>query len=136
MHFKKLTDLPIVMPTRATKDSAGYDLHALEGGVVKVGKRLLIKTGLTVVGMEGDQVGFIKPKSGLAYKHGIDVLAGVIDADYKDDIGVILINHGDHDFKFETGKSIAQLVVIDYYIMSNEKEVRADRMGGFGSTNK
>jgi dUTP pyrophosphatase len=79
-------------------------------------------------------VGIIKPRSGLAFNYGIDVLAGVIDADYKDEIKVILINHGDDPYHIKAGDRIAQLVVLPYYVINGEDGNAPIRSGGFGST--
>lgn len=133
-----------IIPTRATTLSAGYDLHAYEGGVIHPKHRLLVKTA---IGWKMDNeysqlVGIIKPRSGLAHKNGIDVLAGVIDADYiEEDIGVILYNTGDQDFVFEKGKAIAQLVVTQFFMTEQDRidtvqDELTKRDGGFDSTGR
>jgi deoxyuridine 5'-triphosphate nucleotidohydrolase len=127
------------MPRRATNGSAGYDLHALEGGKIYAGEQLLVKTGITFLGTtvhmsSGPEgwFGMIKPRSGLAYKHCIDVMAGVIDADYREDIGVILRNkHRENTFDFTKGDRIAQIIIIPCYMGGYSTE---ERDGGFGST--
>ncbi len=121
-----------VIPTRATKGSAGYDLHALEGGTLYSGERMLVKTGITW-DVKDNHVGLIKPRSGLAYKFGIDVLAGVIDSDYDGDIGVLLYNTDDNPFKFNKGDKIAQLVIQTFESLTSD-DVEVTRDGGFGST--
>lgn len=136
--FVKLQEEAII-PQRATFQSAGYDLHALEGGTVQANDRLLIKTGISWVTDENAGiVGLIKPRSGLAYKHGIAVMAGVIDADYRKDIGVILHNTSVEDFVFEAGDKIAQLVVQQFFTLDNDEATmeKVIRDGGFGSTGK
>jgi len=120
------------VPTRATKGSAGYDLHALCGGTIPSGERLLIKTGIAWNVQDG-YVGFIKPRSGLAYKFGIDVMAGVIDSDYEGDIGVILFNTDENDFEFNAGDRIAQLVILPFESFASD-HIESKRHGGFGST--
>ena len=134
MRFHRLDDRATI-PIRATTGSAGYDLRTLEDFTLVPGQRLLVKTGITFEDAHTDLVGFIKPKSGLAYKYGIDVLAGVIDSDYRDDIGVILINHGEKSVTFKAGNAVAQLVMFKYYTL-DEKDVEGLRNGGYGSTGK
>ena len=105
------------LPEYATPQSAGMDLRAaLEGPVVlEPGARMLIPTGLHIELPPGYEAQ-VRPRSGLAYKHGLTVLnsPGTIDADYRGDIGVILINHGQAAFTIEPGERIAQLVVASY----------------------
>ena len=132
MQFIKL-DERATIPTRATKASAGYDLKALDGFVLMPRQRLLVPTGLSIRYMNPRAVGLIKDKSGLAHKFGLTTLAGVIDADYTGDIGVILLNTGNDVVTFKAGQSIAQLVVVPYYTF--KEEVLVERDGGFGSTN-
>lgn len=129
------------LPQYSTPQSAGLDLRAsLDVPVVlQPGERSLIPTGIKLAlppGMEAQ----VRPRSGLAYKHGITVLnaPGTIDADYRGDIGVILVNHGDVAFTVEDGSRIAQIVLAKYEQVAWE-EVReltdTDRGdGGFGST--
>ena len=80
-----------MIPARANKTDAGYDLWSVESYTLKPLERKLFKTGISVEIPEG-HYGRIAPRSGLAYKHGLDVLAGVIDSSYRGEIGVILIN--------------------------------------------
>jgi dUTP pyrophosphatase len=128
-------------PRRATYLSAGYDMYALNSGTVAAGSRALIETGIGWDCGEDDAiVGFIKPRSGLAYKHGIQVMAGVIDADYPSDqdIGVILFNTSDETFEYEAGDAIAQLVVLQFWLTEDDVAVHEEleRIGGLGSTGK
>ena len=105
------------VPKFATVDSAGMDLRAhLEGPItLQPGERRLIPTGLHIALPQGLEAQ-VRPRSGLAYKHGITVLnsPGTIDADYRGDVGVILINHGQEAFEVAPGDRIAQLVVARY----------------------
>ena len=105
------------LPEFATVDSAGMDLRAhLEAPVtLQPGERRLIPTGLHIALPQGLEAQ-VRPRSGLAYKHGITVLnsPGTIDADYRGDVGVILINHGQEVFEVAPGDRIAQLVVARY----------------------
>ncbi|MGA0247522.1 MAG: dUTP diphosphatase [Flavobacteriales bacterium] len=127
------------LPEFATVDSAGMDLRAhLEAPVtLQPGERRLIPTGLHIALPQGLEAQ-VRPRSGLAYKHGITVLnsPGTIDADYRGDVGVILINHGQEAFEVAPGDRIAQLVVARYErfdwtpVESLDETVRG--AGGFG----
>lgn len=106
------------MPQYATPDSAGMDLHAYlpEGPVtLSPGKRKLIPTGIRIALPAGYEAE-VRPRSGLALKYGITVLnaPGTIDADYRGEVGVVLINLGDTDFVINDGDRIAQMVVTRY----------------------
>ena len=105
------------LPEYATPQSAGLDLRArLDGPVVlQPGERRLVPTGLHIELPEGFEAQ-VRPRSGLAHKHGLTVLnsPGTIDADYRGEIGVILIHHGQESFTLEPGERVAQLVVAAY----------------------
>ena len=137
VNIKKLSDDAII-PTQGTRFAAGYDLYAAEDALVNKGCRKLIKTNISMEIFPG-YYGRIAPRSGLAYKNGIDVLAGVIDCDYRGDIGVILYNTDkDIDFIVKKGDRIAQIIFEACYSVNfNETNtldntVRED--GGFGWT--
>lgn len=102
------------LPKYQTSLSAGMDLHAFLNESISIapGKRELIPTGLYIELPEGHEAQ-IRPRSGLALKHGVTVLnsPGTIDADYRGEIKVLLINHGDADFVIQNGERIAQMVV-------------------------
>ena len=134
MKFVKLNK-EAQIPTRATRQSAGYDLNALEAGVLAPGSRTLINTGIGIEDFHEDFYGQIFGKSSLGNKLGIQVLAGVIDSDYKGEIKVVLYNSGNYEFKWEKHQSIAQLVILKYETTSEETP-KEERNGGFGSTNK
>lgn len=129
------------LPTYATEQAAGMDLTAaLEEAVdIGPGDRMLIPTGLSIALPKGYEAQ-IRPRSGLALKHGITVLntPGTIDADYRGEIGVLLINHGHEDFTVERGMRIAQMVIERHAIVEwDVAEIleETDRgAGGFGST--
>ena len=97
------------MPVRGTEGSAGYDLAAAQIAVVPAHGKMLVKTGLSM-SLPAGCYGRIAPRSGLALKKFIDVGAGVIDADYRGEVGVILFNFGDTDFEVKMGDKIAQLI--------------------------
>ena len=101
IEIKKLSE-NATLPTQGSYYAAGYDLYAAEKGIVHSECRLLIKTNISVSIPDG-YYGRIAPRSGLAYKNGIDVMAGVIDSDYRGDIGVILYNTDIADFEFQKG---------------------------------
>ena len=102
IQIKKLDDSGI-MPTRGSDSSAGYDLYSTEDYVLAYGERRLFKTGISMKIPDG-YYGRIAPRSGLAYKEGLDTMAGVIDSDYLGDIGVILINLKKEHFWYEGDK--------------------------------
>lgn len=129
------------LPKYETLLSAGMDLRAnLEESIVlKPFQRLVVKTGLFISLQQGYEAQ-IRPRSGLALKKGITVLnsPGTIDADYRGEIGVILINLSDSDFEINTGDRIAQMIIAKHETIEWEavdkldESVRGDK--GFGST--
>jgi dUTP pyrophosphatase len=131
------------LPQFETAQSAGMDLRAnIDAPVVlQPGDRALIPTGIKMALPDGYEAQ-IRPRSGLAYKHGITVLnsPGTIDADYRGDVGVLLINHGHEPFTVEDGMRVAQMVVAQYSQFQWEPVAdlsATDRgEGGFGSTGK
>jgi len=126
-------------PTRGTPASAGLDLYAANGAIIPPGERQLIGTGLAIELPPGT-VGYIKPRSGLALRQGIDVLGGVIDADYRGEVGVILLNTStEHTFQALAGDRIAQLVVHRVEMVEPvvvQELGGSERQGGFGSTGR
>tara|TARA_B110000967_G_scaffold169400_1_gene178835 strand:+ start:3631 stop:4062 length:432 start_codon:yes stop_codon:yes gene_type:complete len=131
------------LPEYETIASAGMDLRAniSEAVILKPLARAIIKTGLFIelpVGFEAQ----VRPRSGLAAKHGLTVLnsPGTVDADYRGEIGVILVNLSNTDFKIENGERIAQLVIAKHERAAwNEVEQLNETSrgeGGFGSTGK
>ncbi|HCZ08239.1 MAG TPA: dUTP diphosphatase [Flavobacteriales bacterium] len=134
----------VALPEYATASSAGLDLRArLDGPVVlEPGSRMLIPSGLHIELPEGYEAQ-VRPRSGLAYKHGLTVLnaPGTIDADYRGEIGVLLINHGQTAFTVQPGERIAQLVVAPYVRIAwapvedtAELALSERGAGGFGHT--
>jgi len=131
------------LPQFETTQSAGMDLRAnIDVPVVlQPGDRALIPTGIKMALPDGYEAQ-IRPRSGLAYKHGITVLnsPGTIDADYRGDVGVLLINHGREAFTVEDGMRVAQMVVAQYSQFEWESVEDLDETargaGGFGSTGK
>ena len=131
----------LALPARATMDSAGMDLLAAVGDAVVLppGGRALIPTGLSLALPSGYE-GQVRPRSGLALKHGVTVLnsPGTVDADYRGEVGVILINHGEVPFTVRRGERIAQLVIaglVDAVLEEVSELSESERgAGGFGST--
>ena len=126
------------LPTRGSEKAAGMDLHAAEACTIPPGGRGLVKTGLAVA-VPPLTYGRVAPRSGLAYKKGIDVGAGVIDEDYRGEVGVILFNFGEQAFEVKVGDRIAQLILERIVAPPIELVVgelpRTNRgSGGFGST--
>ncbi len=109
IQFKKLNDKAIT-PSQATPWDAGYDLFTTENYILKPGERKLFATHISIAIPYG-YYGRIAPRSWLAYKHGIDVLAGVVDTGYRGDIGIIVINLWQEDFAIKEGDKIAQLII-------------------------
>lgn len=101
----------LLIPEYATVGAAGADLKSAEDGVIKPGEIKLVKTGLFLEIPDGYE-GQVRPRSGLALKFGVTVLnsPGTVDSDYRGEVGVILINHGNKDFVYKKGDRIAQLI--------------------------
>ena len=97
------------LPVRGMARAAGYDLAAAESAVLAVHSKRLVKTGLAIA-IPPDCYGRIAPRSGLAVKRFIDVGAGVIDSDYRGELGVVLFNFGNEEFIVNMGDKIAQLI--------------------------
>ena len=133
----------LLIPRYATEQSAGLDLPAaIENNIViKAGNTEIIPTGIAIALPAGYEAQ-IRPRSGLAAKHGITVLnsPGTIDADYRGEIKAILINHSTEDFTITRGMRIAQMVIAKYeHVQSHEVETIEDTQrgtSGFGSTGK
>ncbi|KAK3329556.1 dUTP diphosphatase [Apodospora peruviana] len=134
--IKKLSDKARV-PTRGSAFAAGYDLYAAKETVVPARGKVLVDTDISMAVPAGTY-GRIAPRSGLASKNFIDVGAGVIDADYRGQVKVLLFNHSDVDFAIKEGDRVAQLVLERIYtpevleVQELEESVRG--AGGFGST--
>lgn len=129
------------LPTYATDQSAGMDLTAALEEAIELDpmQRMLIPTGLSIALPDGYEAQ-IRPRSGLALKHGVTVLntPGTIDADYRGEIGVILVNLGTEPFTVERGMRIAQMVIAKHETVSwsvvEDLDETSRGAGGFGST--
>lgn len=131
MKIKVFNNSKNELPQYATPQSAGLDLRAniQQDIVLNPGQRTLVPTGLHIqlpVGYEAH----IRPRSGLAIKHGITCLnsPGTIDADYRGDVGVILINHGTEPFVIKQGERIAQMVIAKHEIAEWESVESMDQL--------
>ena len=129
------------LPEYATSQSAGMDLRAnlKESVILKAGDRMLVGTGLFIA-LEPGYEAQVRPRSGLALKHGITVLnaPGTVDADFRGEVGVILYNASKEDFVIEPGERIAQMVIAKYKQISWEQVEILDETergaGGYGHT--
>ena len=142
IHIKRLKkDHPVSLPQYMTEGSSGMDLYAsLENEVtLEPGKRKLIPTGISIAIPEGFE-GQIRPRSGLAIQKGIGIVngPGTIDADYRGEIGVLLINLGEEPFTIRGGDRIAQMVISQIFRVTLEEvdDLPTTRRqgGGFGHT--
>lgn len=136
LNFKKILNCA-QLPARGSQNAAGLDLFSAEETIIKAGGRQTIRTGISVEIPDGFY-GRIAPRSGLAMKYGIDVLAGVIDSDYRGEIICLLINHGNSDKPVKIGERIAQLIIVAIITPSSQwvaelSETSRDQKG-FGST--
>ena len=125
------------IPQRGSSSAAGWDLYSSCGLIVKARSRALCDTGIRMAIPQG-QYGRIAPRSGLASRHSIDVSAGVIDADYRGEIKVLLVNNSDIDYEVRVGDKIAQIIielinVRPLLLVANLEETERGE-GGFGST--
>lgn len=140
-----------LIPRRASEGSAGFDLHyhGNEPFMMEIGTRITVGTGIAAAIPEG-YVGLIRARSGLATKHGIEVIAGVIDSDYRGEIKVCLINHyewtpqpfaksGSAPYQISPGDRIGQLLVLPALLQSEEvNDLDGTERGadGFGSSGR
>ncbi|KAL8171997.1 hypothetical protein V2J09_023801 [Rumex salicifolius] len=133
---KKLSEKAI-LPSRASPLSAGYDLSSAVDAKVPARGKALVATDLSIAIPEGTYAR-IAPRSGMAWKHSIDVGAGVIDADYRGPVGVILFNHSDVEFEVKAGDRIAQLIIEKIWtpevVEVEDLDSTLRGAGGFGST--
>jgi deoxyuridine 5'-triphosphate nucleotidohydrolase len=143
------TDLAVVfvkvskdakLPTRGSTFSAGMDLYSVENTVIPKRGRKLVKIGI-IPYIPSHHYGRVASRSGISLKYGIEVGAGVIDSDYRGELGVVLYNHSDVDFTVSVGDRIAQLIIEKIAVPSiawiYKRTDTTDRgEGGFGSTGK
>lgn len=142
VELKKLQNFAgLDLPAYETDLAAGVDMRAAIDGVMTLssGERALVATGLAMALPPGYEAQ-IRPRSGLAYKHGISVVntPGTIDADYRGEVKILLINHGQEDFTINRGDRIAQMVIApvtqaNFDVVETLSET-ARGAGGYGST--
>jgi len=127
------------LPEYASAGAAGADLRASEAVTLPPGGRQAVATGLRLALPPG-HVALVWPRSGLAVRHGIDTLAGVIDSDYRGEVHVVLVNHGAEPFVIQSGDRIAQLLLqrVERGVFSPGQtlDATARSAGGFGSTGR
>ena len=136
LEFKRV-DERATLPSRGSELSAGLDLYSIEEITIGPRKRVVAKTGLAVAIPPG-HYGRIAPRSGLAMKHGLDVLSGVIDSDYRGEIGCLLYNTGDEPIHLPAQTKICQLIIekieLPTAVWSDELGETVRGSDGFGST--
>ena len=138
LKVKKLSP-EAILPSYAREGDAGLDLYALKQMVIEPGKSALVPTGIAIELPSGTEAQ-VRPRSGLALKHGLSVLntPGTVDEGYRGEVGVILINHGTSAFTIERGMKIAQMVVsprLQVAVVEVAELSDTQRgAGGFGST--
>mgnify|MGYP001089523914 CR=1 FL=1 len=131
------------LPKYQTGQSAGMDLYAFLKDEISLhpGERTLVPTGIHIELPSGFEAQ-IRPRSGLAFKYGIGMVnaPGTIDADYRGDIGVLLVNHGQEAFVIKSGERIAQMVIAKFeqvtWVQTEELNSTERGSGGFGHTGK
>jgi dUTP diphosphatase len=142
-------DVPLVVPVQldagaalpgyASSAAAGADLRASEAVEIAAGARATVATALRLEIPPG-HVGLVWPRSGLAVRHGIDTLAGVIDSDYRGELKVVLVNHGQEPFRIAPGDRVAQLLIQRVervrFTATEQVAVTSRGSGGFGSTGR
>ncbi|MEM6264134.1 MAG: dUTP diphosphatase [Bacteroidota bacterium] len=137
--IKNTSDNPV--PAYATIDSAGVDLYANNPAPISLDpmQRVIVPTGVYIALPQGYEVQ-VRPRSGLAFKHGLTLVntPGTIDADYRGEIGVLMINFGEEPFEIQKGMRIAQMVLAKYERIGweevEELPPTARGEGGFGHT--
>jgi len=136
LSFKRL-DPNATLPTRGSSQAAGLDILSIEEVVIEPKQRSLVRTGLAVAIPEG-YYGRIAPRSGLATQKGLDVLAGVIDSDYRGEVRCLLYNTGDEAIHLPAQSKICQLIIEKIItpsaVWSDEISETNRGSGGFGST--
>jgi dUTP pyrophosphatase len=136
LRFKKL-EANAVLPTRGSPAAAGLDLYSIEAVSLHPHQRSLVRTGLAVAIPEGFY-GRVAPRSGLATKNGLDVLAGVIDADYRGEIQCLLYNTGNETVELPAQTRICQLIIEKIItptpVLVDDLTNTTRGGGGFGST--
>ena len=127
------------MPTRGSAGAAGLDLFASGSGTISPGCHAMVKTGV-YMGIPRGYYARVAPRSGLAVRNMVDVMAGVIDSDYRGEIAVVLINHGKIPFTYKQENAIAQLIIYRHEIpclkLVDNLDDTERGVSGFGSTDR
>jgi dUTP pyrophosphatase len=127
------------LPEYSSTGAAGADLRASEAVEIAPGDRAAVPTGVRLQIPPG-HVGLVWPRSGLAVRHGIDTLAGVIDSDYRGEVRVVLVNHGEAPFRIAPGDRIAQILLQRVeraaFVVASAIDDTHRGDGGFGSTGR
>jgi dUTP pyrophosphatase len=127
------------LPVRGSQLSAGADVCCLDAFTLQPGERKAVPTGLTIETPPG-WYARVAPRSGLAARHGVDTLAGVVDSDYRGELIVVIINLGAEAVSFNAGDRIAQLIIeraaLCDYFWENDLSETGRGEGGFGSTGR
>jgi dUTP pyrophosphatase len=127
------------LPEYSSNGCAGADLFAAQPAEIPPAGRVAVATGLKLQ-IPAGHVGLVWPRSGLALRHGIDTLAGVIDSDYRGEVRVVLVNHGREPFHIESGDRVAQLLVQPVararFVRTPSLSDTARGAQGFGSTGR
>lgn len=138
IKFQKLFP-DTILPTYANPGDAGMDLRTIESKILKAGERYCFPTGLSVA-IPKNYVGLVWDRSGLALRDGLTCLAGVIDAGYRGEIGVVILNTGKKSVKIEKGDRVAQMLIQPVEICDieiAEELLNSERgEGGFGASGK
>lgn len=136
LRVKFLSD-DATLPQRGSASAAGYDLSSAHDIVIPAGGKGIAKTDLAIACPDGCY-GRVAPRSGLSWKKHIDVGAGVIDSDYRGNVGVVLFNHGKEDLVISKGDRVAQLILevirTPNVLLVEDLEATERGAGGFGST--
>lgn len=127
------------LPTRGSDGAAGYDLYAVDSGVILPNKQAVVGTGLAMTIPE-NCYGRIAPRSSLAVKYSVGILAGVADRDYTGEYKVVMFNHGETPYTYDVGDRVAQLIIeqitTPHVVEVEELSMSIRGEGGFGSTGR
>lgn len=138
LYFKKLSD-QATTPSRGSDLAAGYDLYSAENKIIPKQGKALVKTDIAIA-LPAGCYGRVAPRSSLSWKHHIDVGAGVVDRDYRGNVGVVLFNLSQTDYEVQHGDRIAQLIVerisTPPLVEVEELDDTARGVAGYGSTGR
>lgn len=139
LSVKFTLDEGAILPTRGSVNSAGLDFYANESTIIFKRGRASVSTGVRAQ-LHPNTWACVKPRSGLAFRNGLDVGAGVIDCDYRGEWKVLLFNHTDTDYTIIKGDRIAQFIILPYLniipVLAKTLEDSERGNSGFGSTGK